>query len=137
MQNNNSKLNTALLVVLIILAAICVWKLTDTDKEVLDDADFTQTSQLQTVDNEDKLDYTPPKEDPTPDPIVAKQCVKTGCYYAKCVSPEEAALMMSTCLTDAPPIMACYQNGECKIQADGECGWTETVEFNSCIDQYN
>lgn len=134
---NNSKLNTILLVILIILAAICVWKLMDTKKEVLDDADFTSMVQPQTFDNEEESKYTPPKEDPTPDPIVAKQCVKTGCYNAKCVSTEDAALMIFTCPTDAPPIMACYQNGECKIQSGGECGWTDTVEFNSCIDQYN
>ncbi len=37
MQNNNSKLNTVLLIILIILAAICVWKLVDNDRDIVDD----------------------------------------------------------------------------------------------------
>ncbi len=34
MQNNNSKLNTVLLIIIVILAAIGVWKLIDNDKEM-------------------------------------------------------------------------------------------------------
>ena len=56
MQNNNSKLNTVLLVVLIILAAICVWKLVSNDKEVLEDRELIRTEELETTERVDQPD---------------------------------------------------------------------------------
>lgn len=59
MQNNNSKLNTWLLVLIVLIGAFCAWKLTENDKEVLDDTDFTPMDELQKIDSADESDYQP------------------------------------------------------------------------------
>lgn len=59
MQNNNSKINTVLLVILVILAGFCAWKLIDNDTEVDDDDAIVSVGMTQTKDNADELDYQP------------------------------------------------------------------------------
>ncbi len=55
------------------------------------------------------------------------ECVVTGCSSHIC-SDE---MMMSTCeWTEA---YACYQSAQCARQADGDCGWTQTPELESCL----
>jgi hypothetical protein len=29
---------------------------------------------------------------------------------------------------------ACYDSATCERQADGNCGWTETVELTNCLE---
>lgn len=56
MQNNNSKINTVLLVILIIVALFCAWKLVGGNKKVLENRELTTTEELETTDNMDQLD---------------------------------------------------------------------------------
>ena len=57
----------------------------------------------------------------------AQACLRTGCSSQIC-SDEE---IVSTC--EFLPQYACYQLARCEKQVNGECGWTETAEFKSCI----
>jgi hypothetical protein len=56
-----------------------------------------------------------------------KPCIKTGCSKEICAEEE----MMSTC--DYRPEFECYKKAACERQADGNCGFTKTKEFNSCL----
>lgn len=56
-----------------------------------------------------------------------KRCYVTGCSGQLCSSEEG---MMSTC--EYKEEYACYQSATCEVQSNGECGWTETEELNSC-----
>ncbi len=54
MQNNNSKLNTVLLVILIIVALFCAWKLVDNKEKVSENRESITTEEIQTADNIDQ-----------------------------------------------------------------------------------
>lgn len=54
-------------------------------------------------------------------------CMKTGCSGQLCSDQNLA----STC--EYRPEYACYQSAECKRQADGRCGWTETAALTACL----
>lgn len=60
---------------------------------------------------------------------VTKQCVVTGCSHEICSSQQ----VTSACIYQ--PQFACYQSAKCEVQTNGECGWTATPEFLSCLDQ--
>jgi hypothetical protein len=57
----------------------------------------------------------------------AKSCRPTGCSSQIC-SDEDIA---STC--EFRPEYACYKNGECKRQANGQCGWTQSAALLACL----
>ena len=68
---------------------------------------------------------TPPTEVPvTP----SKKCYIGGCSAQLCTDQPD---MASTC--EYRDEYACYQGATCEVQADGECGWTETPAFRACI----
>lgn len=56
-------------------------------------------------------------------------CRPTGCSSQIC-SDED---VVTTC--ESLPEYACYAFAVCERQVDGECGWTETEEFNNCLSQ--
>ncbi len=62
----------------------------------------------------------------TPTPAL-KPCVIGGCSGQICADES----MASTCEYRAE--YGCYKNAECKRQANGKCGWTQTVALNTCI----
>jgi hypothetical protein len=57
----------------------------------------------------------------------AKACRPTGCSSQIC-SDEDIA---STC--EYRSEYACYKTAQCKRQADGVCGWTQTPELAACL----
>jgi eight-cysteine-cluster-containing protein len=57
----------------------------------------------------------------------AAKCVVSGCSGQICASEP----MVSTC--EWREEYACYQTAECTVQADGQCGWTQTPELTSCL----
>ena len=58
-------------------------------------------------------------------------CKVTGCSSHICSDQD----VVSTCeWTEA---YACYQTATCARQADGECGWTETPELQTCLANTN
>jgi hypothetical protein len=59
--------------------------------------------------------------------VSTKACIPTGCGGQLCSDQ----VMISTCVFR--PEHACYRNAECKRQADGLCGWTETPTLAACL----
>lgn len=62
---------------------------------------------------------------PTP---IAKTCYIGGCSSQVCSDRPDA---VTTC--EYRSEYACYQGAECKVQANGECGWTQTAELRACL----
>jgi hypothetical protein len=58
-------------------------------------------------------------------------CVVEGCNAELCL-PRGAGIM-STCM--ARPEHACYREARCERQSNGDCGWTKTSAFESCMQQ--
>lgn len=56
-------------------------------------------------------------------------CVVGGCSGQLCVAPGDDAV--TTC--EWRDEYACYQTAECTLQANGECGWTESDELMECL----
>ncbi len=56
-------------------------------------------------------------------------CIITGCSGQICADRE----VSTTC--EVKPEYACYQQARCERQADGQCGWTQTPEFQKCLNQ--
>jgi hypothetical protein len=62
--------------------------------------------------------------------IVLDGCVLTGCNSEICADAENDRV--STCVVR--PEQACYnQNGVCRRQAEGHCGWSQTAELTACL----
>ncbi len=59
--------------------------------------------------------------------FVKKGCVVTGCSGQICAEEETA----TTC--EFLPRYECYKDASCKIQPDGNCGWTMTEELKECL----
>lgn len=55
-------------------------------------------------------------------------CYVGGCSSQICSDQKDVA---STC--EFREEYACYKTAECKRQADGKCGWTDTKELRSCL----
>jgi hypothetical protein len=62
-------------------------------------------------------------------PAAGAACVKSGCSGSVCT--EAGNDMMTTC--EMKPEYACYQGAECKVQADGKCGWTADDRLEQCL----
>ncbi len=61
----------------------------------------------------------------------AGECVIAGCGGELCVPADEAGNIMTTCQYD--PRNACYgEYASCDL-IDGQCGWTVTQDFLSCV----
>jgi len=63
------------------------------------------------------------------EPEEKSECRPTGCSGQIC-SDEE---VVTTC--EFSEEYACYEKAVCERQESGECGWTETQEFNQCISE--
>ena len=70
-------------------------------------------------------------------PYQAIECVAGGgCGSHLCLSKEEIETTMSTC--EWRDSYGCYPKfSKCELQADGNCGWTQTPELQSCIEDAN
>lgn len=58
-------------------------------------------------------------------------CAVAGCSQTICAEASEAPNIITTCEYRAE--YACYKLTKCERQASGECGWTQTAEFRSCL----
>lgn len=56
------------------------------------------------------------------------KCIITGCSNQVCAEEEQ----ITTC--EYREEYACLEYAVCERQDDGECGWTETEEYKSCIE---
>jgi hypothetical protein len=57
-----------------------------------------------------------------------KSCFVGGCSSHVCSDRPD---VVTTC--EFRPEYACYRDATCELQADGECGWTETPELSACL----
>jgi len=55
-----------------------------------------------------------------------------GCFISGCSSQicSEDRDVVTTC--EYKEEYGCYKSAKCERQLSGQCGWTETPEFNSC-----
>jgi len=58
-----------------------------------------------------------------------KKCVITGCSNEICA--DSSAQLVSSCIWSNKN--ACYKGAECKVQSNGECGWTKTAQLTQCL----
>jgi eight-cysteine-cluster-containing protein len=58
-----------------------------------------------------------------------KPCIKTGCSGQVCSDQE----VVTTC--EYRSEYDCYKEAECKRQANGECGFTQTRELRACLNR--
>ena len=63
-----------------------------------------------------------------PCPSDSSACYIGGCSSQICSDQKD---IVSTC--EYREEYACYKNAECKRQANGQCGWTETTELKACL----
>ena len=61
-------------------------------------------------------------------PVVSAKCYVGGCSGEICSSSPDA---VSACLYTAS--YACYKSAKCEVQANGECGWTQTDSLKMCL----
>jgi hypothetical protein len=62
------------------------------------------------------------------DAAAEKTCYVGGCSGQICSDQEG---VISTC--EWKPEYACYHSATCEVQADGNCGWTQTAELQACL----
>ncbi len=61
--------------------------------------------------------------------ITKKECKPTGCSSQVCADED----VITTC--EYRLEYACYKSAKCERQADGKCGWSETLELVECLDK--
>lgn len=57
-------------------------------------------------------------------------CKKTGCSGTICIDSNSPDIT-TTC--EFKPEYACYQQAECAVQSDGNCGFTQTPQLTQCL----
>jgi len=67
-----------------------------------------------------------------PGATTSEDCKTAGCGDELCVE-KESEQVYSICLFD--PTHECYKYAVCEKQEDGKCGWTETKEFQTCMEE--
>lgn len=63
--------------------------------------------------------------------LQASECAIAGCSGELCVSAYEAENILTTC--EYRTEHRCYENAQCELQANEECGWTKTDELKACL----
>lgn len=66
-----------------------------------------------------------------PSSTSAADCIVSGCSGEVCVDASEGGVF-TTCVFK--PEFACYRSARCERQSDGGCGWTETPELLTCLE---
>ena len=59
------------------------------------------------------------------------ECVRSGCGGMDCVDASQFVEEDESCVIQ--PHFACFDAMVCERQASGECDWTQTDEFSSCM----
>lgn len=72
-----------------------------------------------------------PTATPVATPTTATQCVLAGCNSELCVDQATARNVVTPCGMKA--IFGCYRTATCAVQANGQCGFTETPELTACL----
>jgi len=61
------------------------------------------------------------------------RCVVAGCSSQLCISQDEYEKTGGVSTCEYKDEYQCYKLTTCETQISGECGWTETPEFNQCF----
>lgn len=61
------------------------------------------------------------------------ECVKGGCSGTGCLEKSKADQLSTTC--EWKEEYACYRTATCERQLNGRCGWTQTNELLSCLEE--
>ena len=66
--------------------------------------------------------------------ISAQEMTTEPCktYLCMCIESERLINFLAACPN--PEANRCYANAECKIQADGKCGFTMDLSLNKCLE---
>src|SRR3954471_17139809 len=72
---------------------------------------------------------SPPAPSSTGPQAAAADCAVTGCSGSICA--KNGADIITTC--EMKPEYACYAKAECKVQPNGQCGWTMDATLQSCL----
>lgn len=92
--------------------------------------------QCRTASGQHFVEDVPPIEmpsEPSPEqPRVKDGCAVGGCSSQLCGEAGEVEALITTC--EFRPEYACLQFTTCERQADGLCGWANTPEYTSCIE---
>ncbi len=91
-------------------------------------APTTSTATTSSVTAPSPRPTSPPPTRPTPS---KGACAPAGCSGQLCVDADKAPDTMSTCEFRAD--YACYRTARCERQVTGNCGWTQTPELKSCL----
>ena len=59
------------------------------------------------------------------------KCVAWGCSSQNCGDESVVSDLLTTC--EYRPVYACYWKARCERQTNGQCGWTQTPELQSCV----
>lgn len=79
--------------------------------------------------NTARTGFNKPKEEKLDDSNKEK-CIVSGCNGEVCQGKDEEPVM-TICLYK--PEYDCYKKAVCEVQEDGSCGWTETKEYQECL----
>lgn len=63
-------------------------------------------------------------------PLVSTPCIVTGCSNQVCADQE----VTTTC--DFNPAYVCYSKAVCERQSNSQCGWTETIDLKTCLEEF-
>lgn len=72
-----------------------------------------------------------PKQE-TSRPKKSNNCIVSGCNGEICQEKDKKPTI-TICVYK--PEYECYKQAICEVQEDGKCGWTETKEFQECINK--
>ncbi len=64
-----------------------------------------------------------------------KECVRGGCSGQLCVEDGAGSDVVTTC--EFKEEYACYQSADCEVQSNGRCGFTQSDELTSCLEEAN
>lgn len=63
---------------------------------------------------------------------VANKCKISGCNGELCIDFEKD--ISTACLYKK--VYKCYETATCEVQSNDECGWTQSKELQTCLDNY-
>ena len=79
----------------------------------------------------DIIIFNSPAPSSGPQPKAGEECIVGGCNGELCLDKKISEDISSVCVY--LPKFACYKSATCEKQANGECGWIQTKELETCL----
>ena len=64
--------------------------------------------------------------------VLEDGCMITGCSGTGCTETEEFQQQPYTTSCEWKSEYACFRTARCERQSDGRCGWTKTLQLQTC-----